>query len=126
MPETVVATRSFTEKLDAARIASHVLATANAALKNRGLEAIAAAIVEHAHRIIAANDLDLANGRDNGLRAGMQDRLALDERSDSPAWPMRFVLSPPSSTRSARTCVARACPTAFASAKCECRSGSSA
>ena len=79
MPETVVATRSLTEKLDAARVASLLLATANAALKNRGLHAIAVAIVAHAHRIIAGNDLDLANGRDNGLSAGMQDRLRLDE-----------------------------------------------
>ena len=79
MPETVVATRSLSEKLDAARAASLLLATANAALKNRGLHAIAAAIVAHAHRIIPANDLDLANGRDNGLSGGMQDRLRLDE-----------------------------------------------
>jgi len=79
MPETVVATRSLTEKLDAARVASLLLATANAALKNRGLHAIAVAIVAHAHRIISANDIDIANGRDNGLSAGMQDRLRLDE-----------------------------------------------
>lgn len=80
MPETAVATRSFTDKLTAARDASVVLATANAALKNRGLEAIATAVVDNSESIIEANDLDLANGRDNGLSAGLQDRLRLDEK----------------------------------------------
>ena len=79
MPESVVATRSLSDKLDAARVASRLLATSNTALKNRGLHSIAAAIVVHADRIISANDLDLANGRDNGLSIGMQDRLRLDE-----------------------------------------------
>ena len=80
MPETVVATRTFLEKLTAARDASVVLATANAALKNRALEAIARAVVDSAGRIIAANDLDLANGRENGLSVALQDRLRLDEK----------------------------------------------
>lgn len=80
MPDTAVATRSFTEKLDASRSASIRLATAPAALKNRALEAIAAAILEHSDRIILANARDLANGLDNGLSAGIQDRLRVDER----------------------------------------------
>lgn len=80
MPETVLPTRTFAEKLTAARTASVLLATANAALKNSALEAIARAVVENADRIIPANDLDLANGRENGLSAGMQDRLRLDEK----------------------------------------------
>jgi glutamate-5-semialdehyde dehydrogenase len=79
MPETIVATRSFTEKLVAARSASLSLATADAALKNRALEAIAVAVERNADRIIPANDLDLANGRENGLSSGLQDRLRLDE-----------------------------------------------
>ncbi|MBG6107274.1 glutamate-5-semialdehyde dehydrogenase [Frigoribacterium sp. CG_9.8] len=78
MPEIVVTVRSFDEKLDAARAASLVLATANAALKNRALASIAVAMVEHADRIILANDLDLANGRDNDLSVGVLDRLRLD------------------------------------------------
>ncbi|MBC7763145.1 MAG: glutamate-5-semialdehyde dehydrogenase, partial [Candidatus Saccharibacteria bacterium] len=78
MPEIVVTMRSFDEKLDAARAASLVLATANAAVKNRALAAIAVAVVEHADRIILANDLDLANGRDNELSIGVLDRLRLD------------------------------------------------
>ena len=80
MPETVLPTRTFAEKLTAARAASVLLATVNAALKNSALEAIARAVVENADRIIPANDLDLANGRENGLSAGMQDRLRLDEK----------------------------------------------
>ncbi len=78
MPEIAVAVRTLAEILDAARAASRVLSTANAALKNRGLEAIAAAIVKHAERIIPANDLDLENARLNGLSVGLQDRLRLD------------------------------------------------
>ena len=94
MPETVVATRSLTEKLDAARAASLVLATANASSKNAALTAIAAAIVQHAELIIRANDLDLANGRDNGLSVGMQDRLRLDStRLDGLADAVRLVVT---------------------------------
>ncbi len=80
MPEIAVATRTFLEKLTAARDASVVLATANAALKNRALEAIARGVVDSAERIIRANDLDLANGRENGLSVALQDRLRLDEK----------------------------------------------
>jgi glutamate-5-semialdehyde dehydrogenase len=80
MSDTVVATRSLTEKLKAARGASITLATTNAALKNAALEAIALAVVGNADRIIPANELDLANGRENGLSTGLQDRLRLDER----------------------------------------------
>ncbi|MES2092250.1 MAG: glutamate-5-semialdehyde dehydrogenase [Actinomycetota bacterium] len=78
MPEIAVAVRTLAEILDAARAASRVLSTANAALKNSGLEAIAAAIVQHADRIIPANDLDLESARLNGLSVGLQDRLRLD------------------------------------------------
>jgi glutamate-5-semialdehyde dehydrogenase len=77
---SVVATRSFTEKLEDARTASLTLATATAALKNAALEAIASAVERNADRIVPANDLDLANGRENGLSAGLQDRLRLDEK----------------------------------------------
>lgn len=94
MPEIVVATRSLTEKLDAARAASLVLAAANASSKNAALSAIAAAIVQHADLVIRANDLDLANGRDNGLSVGMQDRLRLDStRLDGLADAVRLVVT---------------------------------
>lgn len=78
MPEIPGVMRSLDEKLDAARAASLVLATVTAALKNRALAAIAVALVEHADRILLANDLDLTNGRDKELSVGMLDRLRLD------------------------------------------------
>jgi glutamate-5-semialdehyde dehydrogenase len=78
MTDTALETATFTEKLEAARRASVVLATVKAERKNAALEAIATAVVEHADRILSANELDLANGRENGLSAGLQDRLRLD------------------------------------------------
>jgi glutamate-5-semialdehyde dehydrogenase len=80
MPETVVANATFVQKLEAARAASRVLATATTAQKNRALHAIAGAILRNADRILPANELDLANARENGLSEGMQDRLRLDFR----------------------------------------------
>jgi len=66
-------------KLKAARTASIALAQASTSQKNAGLEAIAAAVESGAARILPANELDLANGRENGISAGLQDRLRLDE-----------------------------------------------
>jgi glutamate-5-semialdehyde dehydrogenase len=78
MSETLVAT-SLTDKLERARVASRVLATTASGVKDAGLEAIAKAVESGAGRILPANELDLANGRENGLSAGLQDRLKLDE-----------------------------------------------
>ena len=69
---------TLTRKLEDARTASLTLATATAALKNSALEAIALAVLGGADRILPANELDLANGRENGLSSGLQDRLRLD------------------------------------------------
>lgn len=77
MPETAVLA-TLTDKLVAARDAARVLATATTAQKNDALRAIAASILEHEARILPANQLDLANGRENGLSEGLQDRLRLD------------------------------------------------
>ena len=79
MPETAVAT-SFTDKLTASREAARALATATTAQKNTALRAIADAVLRSQARVLQANELDLANGRDNGLSAGLQDRLRLDEK----------------------------------------------
>lgn len=79
MPETAVAT-SFTDKLAASRVAARALATATTAQKNTALRAIADAVLRSQARVLQANELDLANGRDNGLSAGLQDRLRLDEK----------------------------------------------
>jgi glutamate-5-semialdehyde dehydrogenase len=75
----MVATLTLDDKLDAARTASIALAQASTAQKNAGLEAIAKAVESGADRILPANELDLANGRENGMAAGLQDRLRLDE-----------------------------------------------
>jgi len=80
MPETAEVLRGFTDKLEAARLAARTLATTTTALKNRALVAIAVAIEAQAARIIRANGLDLGRARENGLGAGLQDRLRLDEQ----------------------------------------------
>jgi glutamate-5-semialdehyde dehydrogenase len=79
MAESTATALTFTEKLEASRTAARVLATLKTDVKNAALEAIAAAVVDGAARIIPANDLDLANGRENGMSAGLQDRLRLDQ-----------------------------------------------
>ena len=61
----------------AARDASRVLARASTAQKNRALQAAAAALDAARTELVAANELDLAGGRANGLDAAMLDRLAL-------------------------------------------------
>jgi len=77
MADTTLAT-SLTEKLERARVAARQLATTASGVKDAGLEAIAKAVETGAARILPANELDLANGRENGLSAGLQDRLKLD------------------------------------------------
>lgn len=46
--------------------------------KNKALEAIAQALVSNKEKIIAANKIDLENGKNAGLNAGLLDRLMLD------------------------------------------------
>jgi glutamate-5-semialdehyde dehydrogenase len=78
MTETTIITPILTEKLTAARQASRVLATTTSAGKNAALTAIADLLARSLPLVSPANDLDLANARDNGLSAGLQDRLRLD------------------------------------------------
>jgi len=80
MPETAVAAATFVEKLDAGRAAARMLASVTTEQKNRALHAIGATILRNADRILPANELDLANARENGMSEGMQDRLRLDYR----------------------------------------------
>ncbi|WP_240632495.1 MULTISPECIES: glutamate-5-semialdehyde dehydrogenase [Cryobacterium] len=65
--------------LVAARTASLALASAPTRLKNTALQGIAVALRENVAQIVAANALDLAAGAENGLTAGLLDRLRLDE-----------------------------------------------
>ncbi len=48
--------------------------------KNDALKAIAAALRANADKIIAANQIDLENGRQNNLSTALLDRLMLDEK----------------------------------------------
>jgi len=61
----------------AARAASRVAARASTAQKNRALLAAADALDAARAELSAANELDLVNGRANGLEPAMLDRLAL-------------------------------------------------
>lgn len=61
----------------AAREASRVIGRASTAQKNRALLATAAALDEARAQLSAANDMDLAAGRANGLEPAMLERLAL-------------------------------------------------
>lgn len=70
---------SLLDKLAAAKRASLVLATANTDAKNAALRAVAAGLRSQAPRILTANELDLANGRENGLSTGLLDRLTLSD-----------------------------------------------
>ncbi|GMA93137.1 glutamate-5-semialdehyde dehydrogenase [Homoserinibacter gongjuensis] len=80
MPATTAPSEklSLDDKLVAARTASIALAQASTSQKNAGLEAIAQAVGTAADRILPANELDLANGRESGMSQGLQDRLRLD------------------------------------------------
>jgi glutamate-5-semialdehyde dehydrogenase len=80
MTETLLDAPSLTAKLVAARDAARVLATSTTATRNAALEAIAHAVMRNQAPILEANSLDLANGRENGLSEGLQDRLRLDEQ----------------------------------------------
>ena len=48
--------------------------------KNRGILAIADTLMAHTDEIIAANRIDIENGRAAGLNDGLIDRLMLDEK----------------------------------------------
>ncbi len=61
----------------AAREATRVLARASTAQKNRALQAAAGALDAARPELVAANELDLAAARANGLEPAMVDRLAL-------------------------------------------------
>ncbi|ALE92281.1 gamma-glutamyl phosphate reductase [Arthrobacter alpinus] len=63
-----------------ARRASRRMAGANRAWKDKGLRAIAEALLANQDRILAANLQDLAAGKANGTSAAMLDRLTLTKQ----------------------------------------------
>ncbi|MGO4535455.1 glutamate-5-semialdehyde dehydrogenase [Leifsonia sp. 2MCAF36] len=71
------ATLSLQERLAAAKTASRALATATTDQKNRALRGIAEGVLAASADVLAANELDLANGRENSLSTGLLDRLTL-------------------------------------------------
>ncbi|KFF59844.1 gamma-glutamyl phosphate reductase [Cryobacterium sp. MLB-32] len=79
MLQPVLPDVQLTPTLESARSASIVLASAPTALKNAGLTALADHLRRNVDSILAANRDDLAAGAENGLTAGLLDRLALDE-----------------------------------------------
>ncbi|MFM2045054.1 MAG: gamma-glutamyl phosphate reductase [Pseudomonadota bacterium] len=62
-----------------ARAAAAELAVADTIRKDAALIAAAAALRDRTSAILAANDADMATGRDKGLSPAMLDRLMLDE-----------------------------------------------
>ena len=67
-----------------ARAASRVLARADSAIKNNALLAIAERLNGSRSAVLAANTMDMENGRAKGLDAALLDRLELNqERIDS-------------------------------------------
>ena len=64
-----------------ARAASRRMALADTAAKNRALEAIAQSILDGSAQLIAANAMDVAAARANGLDAASVDRLTLTEKT---------------------------------------------
>ncbi len=77
MSPTIAAPVSLVDRLTAAKASSLALATATTEQKNAALRAIASGVLAAEQSILAANELDLANGRENGLSTGLLDRLTL-------------------------------------------------
>ncbi len=67
------------DKISLAKGAASALAQASTAQKNSALANIADLLPARATEIIAANQIDLANGVANGMTESLQDRLRLDE-----------------------------------------------
>lgn len=65
------------KKCTMARDAAQKLLSISTEVKNKALDAIADALVERTDEILAANELDLANAEQNGVRKSMMDRLRL-------------------------------------------------
>ncbi len=59
--------------------ASHILNTMDTTTKNKGLLAVAAALVNQSERILSANAVDIENGKKNGMNQGLIDRLTLSK-----------------------------------------------
>ena len=61
----------------AAKAAERILGVADTNVKNKALEAMAAALEANAAMILSANEQDLENGRQSGMKDSLLDRLRL-------------------------------------------------
>jgi glutamate-5-semialdehyde dehydrogenase len=83
-------------KLEAAQVASRVLANLSTASKNAALAAMAEVIDTHHSELLVANALDIAKGEAGNMSAGLLDRLRFTpERLSSLANAVRDVISLP-------------------------------
>lgn len=73
-----IAQKSVTEICLEAKAASRALSLLDTADKDHALSAIADALDANADRIVAANELDLAAGRESNLESALVDRLTLN------------------------------------------------
>jgi len=62
-----------------AKAAARILATASTTVKNDALMAMAAALEENSAAIVAANEIDLQQGREQGLSSALLERLMLND-----------------------------------------------
>ncbi|MBP8818877.1 MAG: glutamate-5-semialdehyde dehydrogenase [Syntrophomonadaceae bacterium] len=62
-----------------ARVAARYLATASTTIKNEALMAMADTLEANIPELLKANQLDLENGREQGLSSALLERLTLDE-----------------------------------------------
>lgn len=69
----------LTDKGRQAKQAARKLATLSTAIKNKGLAAMASALEQHSAVLLAANAIDIQNGKNKGLTASLIDRLMLNE-----------------------------------------------
>ena len=69
--------RAVLDVCERAKVASRALRTLSTNAKNAALRAVAAALDANAARIIAANEIDVANAVEQGTSAGIVDRLTL-------------------------------------------------
>ncbi|HEX7609899.1 MAG TPA: glutamate-5-semialdehyde dehydrogenase [Solirubrobacteraceae bacterium] len=67
------------ETCSAAKRAARVLARSDSAVKDAALLAIAAALIERGEEILAANERDMALGREAEMGSALLDRLRLDD-----------------------------------------------
>ena len=70
----------LTEKGRQAKAAARKLSILPTGVKNKALEAMAAALEAEQEAILAANEIDVKNGQEKGLSSALLDRLSLNDK----------------------------------------------